>query len=155
MHQGRVEQVGSPRSLYEQPASAFVRDFLGQTVILRGRVERSDVQTVSVVMAGMAGGGALVGRAAPGAGLVAGTAAHIAVRPESIDIERDDRSARDGNTLPGTIEDLLFVGERYEARLLLADQQRIRIPLPRACEWREGQRLQLRFPPEAVTVWPA
>ncbi len=29
MRQGRVEQVGPPRSLYEQPASAFVRDFLG------------------------------------------------------------------------------------------------------------------------------
>src|SRR5215831_1074724 len=33
MHRGRVEQVGLPRRLYERPASAFVRDFLGQTVI--------------------------------------------------------------------------------------------------------------------------
>ena len=33
MHGGRVEQVGSPRCLYEEPASAFVRDFLGQTVV--------------------------------------------------------------------------------------------------------------------------
>ncbi len=38
MHRGRVEQVGSPRALYERPASAFVRDFLGQTVVLTGRV---------------------------------------------------------------------------------------------------------------------
>ena len=38
MHRGRVEQVGSPRALYERPASAFVRDFLGQTVVLSGRV---------------------------------------------------------------------------------------------------------------------
>jgi len=38
MHRGRVEQVGSPRALYERPASAFVRDFLGQTVVLGGRV---------------------------------------------------------------------------------------------------------------------
>src|SRR2546426_236624 len=36
MQRGRVEQVGAPRELYERPASAFVRDFLGQTVILRG-----------------------------------------------------------------------------------------------------------------------
>ena len=155
MHQGRVEQVGSPRSLYDQPASAFVRDFLGQTVILRGRIDRSDVRTVSVAMAGMAGGGALVGQAAPGAVLVAGAEAHVAVRPESIEIERGEQPTRDPNTLPGMIEDLLFVGERYEARILLGDQQRIRIPLPRACRWREGQQLQLRFPPEVVTVWPA
>src|SRR5688500_20177150 len=38
MQRGRVEQVGAPRELYERPASAFVRDFLGQTVILRGVV---------------------------------------------------------------------------------------------------------------------
>ena len=38
MQRGRVEQVGPPRHLYERPASAFVRDFLGQTVLLRGRV---------------------------------------------------------------------------------------------------------------------
>jgi ABC-type Fe3+/spermidine/putrescine transport system ATPase subunit len=152
MRHGRVEQVGSPRSLYEQPASAFVRDFLGQTVILRGRVDRSDARTVSVVMAG---GGALSGRAAPGTVLVAGAEAHIAVRPEAIEIGRVDQPAGDTNLLPGTIEDLLFVGERYEARVLLAAQQRIRIPLPRAREWREGQRLQLGFPSETVTIWPA
>ena len=39
MQRGRVEQVASPKSLYERPASAFIRDFLGQTVILRGRVD--------------------------------------------------------------------------------------------------------------------
>ncbi len=38
MHRGRVEQVGPPRHLYERPGTAFVRDFLGQTVILKGRV---------------------------------------------------------------------------------------------------------------------
>src|SRR6185369_7653365 len=42
MQQGRVEQVGPPRALYEHPATAFVRDFLGQTVILRGRVAGCD-----------------------------------------------------------------------------------------------------------------
>jgi len=41
MHRGRVEQVGTPRTLYEQPTSAFVRDFLGQTVVLTGRVAAS------------------------------------------------------------------------------------------------------------------
>ena len=42
MQRGRVEQVGPPRQLYEQPASAFVRDFVGQTVILRGRLDATD-----------------------------------------------------------------------------------------------------------------
>lgn len=155
MHQGRVEQVGSPRSLYEEPASAFVRDFLGQTVILRGRVNRADIQMVSVTMAGVPAGGALAGRAAPGAALTPGAEAHVAVRPEAIEVDADDLAIPDGNRLTGVIEDLLFVGDRYEARVALGGEQRIRLPLPRARQWREGQRLRLHLPPEVVSVWPA
>src|SRR5215203_2422453 len=39
MDRGRVREVGPPRDLYERPATVFVRDFLGQTVTLRGRVD--------------------------------------------------------------------------------------------------------------------
>ena len=50
MQRGRVEQVGAPRELYERPASAFVRDFLGQTVILRGAVKAVAGGTISVAL---------------------------------------------------------------------------------------------------------
>src|SRR5207302_9476684 len=52
MDRGRAEQIGSPRSLYEAPASAFVRDFLGQTVILTGEVESPGTEMVAVRMDG-------------------------------------------------------------------------------------------------------
>ena len=74
MQRGRVEQVGPPRSLYEHPASAFVRDFLGQTVILPGRVAKlvpgDDPPTVTVELNGELAGCSLTGRAAPGAVLM-------------------------------------------------------------------------------------
>jgi ABC-type Fe3+/spermidine/putrescine transport system ATPase subunit len=38
MHQGRIEQVGAPQEIYEQPRSRFVAEFVGQTNLLRGRV---------------------------------------------------------------------------------------------------------------------
>jgi len=38
IHQGRVQQVGTPRDLYEQPANQIVRDFLGRSVLLKGTV---------------------------------------------------------------------------------------------------------------------
>src|SRR5262245_6887942 len=67
MQGGRVEQVGAPRSLYDRPVSAFVRDFLGQTVVLRGRVDGAahEAGGVTVVMDGAPAGHALTGRAAP------------------------------------------------------------------------------------------
>ena len=56
---------------------------------------------------------------------------------------------------PGVIDTLLFVGDRYEARVTLGGEHSILLLLPRAPEWREGQALQLAFPPELVSVWPA
>ena len=55
--------------------------------------------------------------------------------------------------MPG--EALSFVGDRYEARVTLGGEYRIVLFLPRARDWREGERLQLGFPPAMVSVWPA
>jgi sulfate transport system ATP-binding protein len=41
MNHGRIEQVGSPRELFEQPATAFVRDFVGHVNVFQGRVHNS------------------------------------------------------------------------------------------------------------------
>jgi ABC-type Fe3+/spermidine/putrescine transport system ATPase subunit len=155
MHRGRAEQIGSPRSLYEAPASAFVRDFLGQTVILTGTVDRAEGPTVAVALDGSLAGQVLAGRAAAGTTLSAGARAHVAVRPEDIEVASSAGPAVRGHTLVGVIEALLFVGDRYEARVVLGDEQRILLLLTRGGDWREGQRLQLHFPPDAVSVWPA
>jgi ABC-type Fe3+/spermidine/putrescine transport system ATPase subunit len=159
MHRGRVEQVGPPRSLYEEPASAFVRDFLGQTVILHGRVgpvsSGHEVGPVAVELNGALAGRTLTGRAAPSVILAPGAAAHLAIRPEDIQVFPDDLVQRETNRLPGVIDALSFVGDRYEARVALSGEYRIVLFLPRAREWREGERLQLGFPPETVSVWPA
>ncbi len=157
MNRGQVEQVGPPRSLYEQPASAFVRDFLGQTVILRGRIgaTTSGLGGVTVEMNGALAGRTLAGRPAPSVALATGAAAHVAIRPEDIEVGPDDAGPLAANRLPGVIDTLSFVGDRYEARVALGGDYRIVLFLPRVREWREGERLQLGFPPEMVSVWPA
>ena len=159
MNRGRVEQVGSPRALYERPASAFVRDFLGQTVILTGRVSApaSDqiAGCVTVAMNGALSGCTLTGRNASPAALAPGAAATITIRPEDIRVGPDDAAAREGPHLLGTIDALSFVGDRYEARVSFGGEHGIVLLLTRAREWREGERVRLGFPPELVSVWPA
>jgi ABC-type Fe3+/spermidine/putrescine transport system ATPase subunit len=154
MQRGRVEQVGAPRSLYDHPASAFVRDFLGQTVVLRGRIAGRDAAVVTVKMEGALTGRMLAGRAAADATLIEGGEAQLAIRPEDIAVSPEELTRADDHTLPGVIEALLFVGDRYEARVALGGEQRILLLLPRDREWREGQRLQLGFPADVVSVWP-
>ena len=43
MSNGQVQQVGSQRDLYENPANTFVAGFVGRTNFLRGRVETPGV----------------------------------------------------------------------------------------------------------------
>ncbi|MFM7149680.1 MAG: sulfate/molybdate ABC transporter ATP-binding protein, partial [Gemmataceae bacterium] len=40
LNQGRIEQEGSPRDLFDSPASPFVLDFLGKVNVFHGRVEQ-------------------------------------------------------------------------------------------------------------------
>jgi spermidine/putrescine transport system ATP-binding protein len=40
MNAGRIEQLGSPRELYEHPATRFVANFIGTSNVLTGRLER-------------------------------------------------------------------------------------------------------------------
>jgi iron(III) transport system ATP-binding protein len=42
MNFGVVQQQGSPRALYEEPANEFVRDFLGRTLLFKGKVQSSN-----------------------------------------------------------------------------------------------------------------
>jgi iron(III) transport system ATP-binding protein len=38
MHEGRIQQIGTPREIYERPASQFVADFVGNTNFIDGSV---------------------------------------------------------------------------------------------------------------------
>jgi sulfate transport system ATP-binding protein len=44
MNHGRIEQVGTPGEIFEQPASPFVMDFLGNVNVFHGRVERGQAK---------------------------------------------------------------------------------------------------------------
>ncbi|ABL78949.1 ABC transporter ATP-binding protein [Thermofilum pendens] len=39
MKDGRIVQIGTPREIYEEPANAFVADFIGKINFLEGRIE--------------------------------------------------------------------------------------------------------------------
>jgi sulfate/thiosulfate transport system ATP-binding protein len=52
MNEGRIEQVGSPREVYDQPASEFVMGFLGPVSRIEGRLVRPHDVTLSLAPAG-------------------------------------------------------------------------------------------------------
>jgi spermidine/putrescine transport system ATP-binding protein len=50
MNAGRIEQLGSPTELYENPKTTFVANFLGQSNLLPGKVAGRDGSLVRVVL---------------------------------------------------------------------------------------------------------
>jgi sulfate transport system ATP-binding protein len=54
MHEGRVEQVGSPGEIYDQPASPFVAGFVGAANVLHGEVVDGHVHLGSIRIPGAA-----------------------------------------------------------------------------------------------------
>jgi sulfate transport system ATP-binding protein len=49
MNAGRIEQVGSPQQVYDQPATDFVMSFIGPTSKIDGKLVRPHDVTVSLV----------------------------------------------------------------------------------------------------------
>lgn len=51
MNKGRIEQVGTPEEVYDQPANPFVYDFLGGVNLFHGRVHEGRVQVGELKLA--------------------------------------------------------------------------------------------------------
>ncbi len=61
MNSGRIEQVGTPREIYEQPDTAFVADFIGSLNVLDVDGKRVAVRPERVHIGPPSGGSALLG----------------------------------------------------------------------------------------------
>ena len=151
MNVGIVEQVGTPQELYHNPATPHVRDFLGKTILFDGQVEATRGER-EVAVRLKHGGYLLTGRNHTGAHLTEGMLCWAAVRPEQVSVEPTGDAT---NSLPAEIEALLFIGDRYEARVRFPWGESVLVYLPAVDRWREGQRVSLVLPAEEVRVWPA
>ena len=98
LDRGRLQQVGSPRELYERPATAFVAGFIGETNfwpgVLAAGAAAGEVATVTLE------GGERVQAVAAGA-LAAGRV-RLAVRPERVRIDQSG--------VAGRVKEAIYVG---------------------------------------------
>lgn len=155
MKDGQVEQIGAPEDIYNRPATPFVRDFIGQSIHMAGRVAAVDNgRPVKVAL----GNGEIIEVAGENH-LVSpreGDPCQVTIRPEDIAGYRADHASRDSmaNGVSATIRTLLFLGRDYEAIVEMPRGHMATVLLPRAGEWAEGQSILLSMPPKHVQIWP-
>jgi len=121
MRNGAVEQVGTPREVYEQPQTHFVTDFIGESNILPARVLEVDHEYVRLTLAGFS-------VMAQRRDVSAGQQVSLVVRPEHVVLGLD-AERRDLNQLTGRVTKELYHGSliRYELQVgehsLVAESQ--------------------------------
>jgi iron(III) transport system ATP-binding protein len=148
MREGRVLQVGVPRSLYERPATAFVADFVGTNNLLAGRVVARDGDRVTVDTE--------LGRflAVPNGALPVGQSCVVAVRPENVLL---GRTSGGDNRLSGRVGLAAYLGStlRYDIEVPPERVFKVDIRDP----WHHeplavGTPVELGFPPSVALALP-
>lgn len=110
MNAGRVEQLGPPSELYENPRTTFVANFLGTSNFIEAEVDTRSGDDIVL----KAGGGKLVLPSARNSGPAAtGGKVLLGVRPEKISLVPADDAGRipEGrNRITGRISDSSYLG---------------------------------------------
>jgi iron(III) transport system ATP-binding protein len=145
MREGKLEQAGTPREIYERPASRFVADFLGAANLIDGVVERGEAGEYTVRTAG----GPL--RSVSSARLGPGARVTVVVRPEHVEIELETEGMN--SSWPGTVVAAAFLGDAFDyvvdvGGLELRARRHASRPIA------QGARVAVRLPEESCSLIP-
>jgi putrescine transport system ATP-binding protein len=159
MRNGRIEQLGAARDLYEKPQSAWVASFIGESNLLdvsfAGREDAigSGQGRLSFV-AGGARVSALAENVAGDQTLSDGERVKIAVRAERIALSRIRPEA--DNILAGEVVDTAYLGDTITLRVSCADGVQLRIRKLSATgeTFERGDHVFASWPAEAARVLP-
>ena len=113
MNEGEIEQMGSPAELYDNPKTAFVANFLGQSNLIKGTITGSDGANQIVDLFGQKISLQKDRSHAVDNSILAG------IRPEKFRISRLETSTS-GNVLTGgKIEDVSYIGVSTQYQVLM------------------------------------
>jgi len=105
LNRGRVEQVGTPEELYDDPATRFAAEFIGETNLIEGVVSGAAGPRVTVETTG----GTRYDAFAADGRLRGGDTVYVMIRPERIDLVPERPSS--GVALPAAVVKRIFAGD--------------------------------------------
>jgi iron(III) transport system ATP-binding protein len=143
MNGGRVEQVGTPHEIYEEPRTAFAASFIGRMNILSGTLV--DDGTVKC--------GPLLMRATSGIPIQRGAAAVVCIRPQHVLIG-PLATGGEGipNTAAGRIVRQTYLGEMRDYLIEIAGAPQLRAITDPNVRHEIGAEVTIELPPERCRI---
>jgi spermidine/putrescine transport system ATP-binding protein len=146
MNRGRVEQLGAPRTVYEEPQTMFVADFLGISNVLSGTAVGGVGDHCRVQVAGFdlhVASGALGTRGET----------RLVIRPERVRLEPHDAAGE--NRLPGMVERIVYRGSSNHVFIRLPNGEQIQALVQNVGDepaYNTGDPVRMYLPPHALRV---
>lgn len=133
MNKGKIQQVGSPTDIYNEPENAFVADFIGESNIVAGIFKEDKVVEFANTIFPCID-----------TGFERGEAIDVVVRPEDIEITSDAKAQ-----LHGIVDSTVFKGVHYEMIVLENEREwLIQSTIPHA----EGKEVGLYIAPDLIHI---
>jgi spermidine/putrescine transport system ATP-binding protein len=148
MSQGRVEQVGGPKEIYEEPATTYVADFLGVSNLMSAKAAGS-VQGGCAVKLGE------FDLIAAKGDLSSTGDVKVTIRPERVVLEEAGTGGE--NRVPGMVERTVYVGSIMQILVNLANGSQIQAWAPNdgvAHLYPSGTAVAAHLPRDALRVLP-
>ena len=150
LHEGRLQQIGTPREIYEAPASAFVARFIGAANIFDVIEAHAHDGTLRVATQGGLTLTAVATQTNPPGGNTS-----VVVRPESIRF--GTMTAGLENVFRGRVTSITYMGAVTRCQVAIADNLEVTATLPTAAGHRPmslGDEVSLGWPAASTILVP-
>jgi iron(III) transport system ATP-binding protein len=117
MNEGRIQQIGTPREIYERPGSAFVADFVGSTNFLDGNVLGPDAVDTHYRVRTEIGDLTVLATET----FNANDKVLVSVRPEDVELS-PAKPQRSDNVWEGVVDQKVFLGEVVDLQVKLGER---------------------------------
>ena len=152
MDSGRVAQLGTPAEIYENPRTAFVARFIGESNFFEGvampagtnwQVRQKDGACFQVP---------------PHPALTSGKPVRIAVRPEWLDVQTPNEVPPGENALTGVVREIIYLGETLHVIVTVSGSGDVTVALRnegqliKPLAWKKGDPVAVAWLPEDCQI---
>ena len=140
MNAGRIQQIGTPRDIFERPNSLFVANFIGLSDFIEARVEAVEGNSTWVAVKG------LRVRVETEQRFRIGQDVTLFIRPNRVEL-LEQRAPAGENVLEARVQKLTYLGDNTDYRVVLPGDWEIRVQTNGQQCLPAGSSIKVRLPP--------